>query len=530
MREPELIQALTDPRAYRPSPETVETLQTHASIIFFAGNLVYKVKKSVDLGFLDFSTLDKRRFYCQEEVRLNRRLAPQTYRGVVNVTRTDEGGLRVNGDGEIVEHAVEMERLPADRMLAALLERGEADTALIDQIAEILVRFHAGAASGPDVDAHATPDAVRRKTIGNLDAAEPFAGDLPDQPAPDEPTLTRAAWRRLRNWTQRRLGDHRDVMRKRVTEGRAREGHGDLHAGNICALPDRIVIYDCIEFEPAFRCCDVAADIAFLAMDLDRRGAPSLADGLIDTYSTEAHDDGLRALQPLYRCHFAAVRGKVDSIKARETEVDDEQRRAAWTSACGAFSLALGYTLPACLIVMCGPPGSGKSVVASAVARPLRADVVRSDVLRKSLGGYRPTDRPDPDVIYTPEFTRRTYEAMRAQAADVLAKGRSVVLDATFATRSMRDSAFQLGRERGAPAALIEVQAPDAVIEERLRRRAHDAAEPSDADVAVFREAKDASEPPEEIERDRRIAATPDIRLEVVASRVLNALAAQSPP
>ncbi|MHC4448364.1 MAG: phosphotransferase, partial [Planctomycetota bacterium] len=231
--------------------------QTHVSLIFLAGDHVYKIKKPVRLDFLDFSTLEKRRYFCEEEVRLNRRLSPEVYLGVVPVVRTD-GGIRLDATpaGEVVDYAVCMRRLPEDRMLERLLEAGSVNEAMLDEIVAVLAGFHRRAPGGPEVDRHARPAVIRELILGNLaelpcrlEESGLSAGSLLGP-------LTEAA--------EGFLSERRDLLEQRIAEGRIREGHGDLHVGNICMTDGRVVIYDCIEFDMALRCVDTARDVGFL--------------------------------------------------------------------------------------------------------------------------------------------------------------------------------------------------------------------------------------------------------------------------
>ncbi|MFG0274992.1 MAG: hypothetical protein ACF8QF_08040, partial [Phycisphaerales bacterium] len=313
-----LAARLRDPRAYEPAPASVSVVETHASLLFFAGERVYKVKKPVDYGFLDFSTLEKRQFYCEEEVRLNRRLAPEVYLGVVAIMRGDDGAVRIGGDGEVVEHAVEMARLPADRMLDRLLDEDRVTDGELDAVAERIAAFHATARTDCAVASHGAPEAVAARVRGNLEECARLAGELPDAARCDGPVLSAWALDRLRTWTDAEIARLRSLLSERAASGFVREGHGDLHAGNIC-LPagGGVVAYDCIEFEPAFRCVDVGAEIAFLAMDLERRGHVGQAARVVERYIEASGDEGLRAMQALFRCHYACVRGKVTALRAR---------------------------------------------------------------------------------------------------------------------------------------------------------------------------------------------------------------------
>jgi aminoglycoside phosphotransferase family enzyme/predicted kinase len=493
----ELFQALRDPAAYPFQVGEVGFLETHVSLLFFAGERVYKVKKPVDLGFLDFSTLERRRHFCEEEVRLNRRLAPDTYLGVVEIRRDAAGAVRVGGAGELVEPAVEMRRLPAERMLEALLERGEVDNQLVHALAALLASFHAEAATGPGVDEHGSPEAVAANVRENFEQTRGFAEDKGAR------TISRALHAFLERRAERFLAEHRDLLERRVREGRIRDGHGDLHSGNICFPPGRIVIYDCIEFSARYRSSDVACDLAFLAMDLDRLGFRGFGRFLEHEYAEEAGDAGLAELMGFYKEYRAVVRAKVESILAADEGADPERREAARLSGMRYWHLAASYALPPTLILMCGLPGSGKSWAARELARPFEAVVLSSDVIRKRLAGVPLTERRrggrGSEELYSTEMTDRTYRAMLAEAERALASGRTVVADATFASLQRRADFRALARRLGVPFALVHVTASEALVRERMERRRSDEHEVSDADFQVYRLMQRQFQPPDEL-------------------------------
>lgn len=534
----ELIAELSKPAAYAHAPAHIDIFQTHASILFFAGDLVYKVKKAVNLGFLDFTTLAARRHFCEEELRLNRRLALSIYLDVVPITRDDAGAIRIRGAGETIEYAVEMRRLPAERMLDRLLESGKAGQTEIQAIAAKLASFHAEAATGAGVDEHGSPEAVAAHLLGNLKELQPFAGVLPDGLVADAPVLSDRWWQHLHRWMSKALSDNSPLLERRIAEHRIRDGHGDLHAGNICMVDGpggraEPVIYDCIEFNPAFRCCDVAADLAFLAMDLDRRGRRDLAVQLVGQYSETADDPDLHLLQPLYRCHFALVRAKVSAIRARDPGESDEARERAWLQALGYASLAASYTLTPSLIIMTGLPGTGKSWAAAQIAQPLSALVLRSDEVRKELAGLAPTARPEGearDRLYSQRMTDQTYDELLGRARRALIAGSSVILDGTFPSPGRRAEAANLAESLNVPWLVVHTTAPMPVIRQRMARREQDLREVSDADFAVYLKARGSFEFPEEIAPGRLVEAAAgdmaELAIPLIIARIIDALLA----
>jgi len=453
--------ALRRPEAYPPpEPPDVEVHETHASLVFLAGSRAYKMKKPVRFPFLDYSTLEKRKRFCEEEVRLNRRLAPSVYVGVVPITADG----RIRGKGEVLEYAVEMVRLPQDRMLDEMLRREQVTVADVERIADVLAAFHARAERCPSQGT----EAIRR----NFDDAAAYL------PAP---------WlARLRADHERLRAEMEPLLARRAAQGRVRDGHGDLHAANVCLRGNEVVIYDCIEFEPRFRIGDVAAEIAFLAMDLERYGAWDLSRAFVRRYAERSGDAEAERLLPFFKPYRACVRGLVESLRG----VPD---------ASAYFRLAVSYGLGPFAIVVCGLPGTGKSTFARKAARAFGAVHLRSDGIRKEILGIAPTAHWEGGYLegpYAPEATERTYAEVQARAMAILRAGGRVVADATFAHRKWRDDFEAAAREAGVRSIVVEVTCPEEIVRQRMAVRAGDRAEVSDADFAVYLKAKETYTPP----------------------------------
>ena len=491
MSLPPLIAAMLRPDFYPHQPAEVTLVQTHISYVLLAGERVYKVKKPVRFTFLDFSTLERRRHFCHEEVRLNRRLAPDMYLGVLAVLE-EHGAYRLTygDDPAAVEYAIEMRRLPADRTLDQLLDRHAVPPALIDAIADRLVEFHRQADASPAVTANGDPASVLAVLEDNYANARRFRDVT--IPARDDDAIQRFARGFLRAQDA--------LFRQRQAQHRIRDCHGDLHSEHICCT-EPLVIFDCIEFNSQFRYCDVASDMAFLAMDLDYHDRPELAARLIERYAACAADADLQRLVPFYQCYRAYVLGKVDSLKSVEEEVTPAERAAARESAHRHFALAYRYTwsyTPA-LVVIAGLSGTGKSAVAAALHARTGFAHINSDVVRKRLAGV-PVDVPAQPTgyeagIYTPELSARTYQTMMDQAADHLAAGRGAILDATFQLRVGRDAARELAGRHRVPFLLVECRCEEAEVRRRLDQRAQDGAGPSDADWNIYVEQRRRCEP-----------------------------------
>jgi aminoglycoside phosphotransferase family enzyme/predicted kinase len=481
MNLPPLVAALLRPDIYPHRPSTVALEQTHISYVFLAGDHVYKVKKPVKLSFLDFSTLELRRHFCHEEVRLNRRLAADVYYGVIAVCE-EHGTFRLGAehDAAAADYAVHMRRLPEERLLNRLLDRNAVSPQMIALVARRLADFHHNAGAGPEVTANGDLAAIRWVLQDNFANARPFR----------ERTLLAREDDHIQGFVNRFLAREEALFRKRQAEHRIRDCHGDLHADHLCFV-NGVVIFDCIEFNPRFRFCDVASDLAFLAMDLDYHGHPELAAHLIDQYTAYAGDTELRQLVPFYKCYRAYVRGKVDSLKSVEPEVGDADREAARASAQRHFALAYRYSWAdtRCLVIIAGLSGTGKSTVAATLAARTGFAHINSDVVRKTL-----PDVP-PGELYSGETSARTYGTMFEHARAALAAGRSAIIDATFQRRCDREETHTLARRLGVPRLLVECRCSDTVVLERLDARAAEGRSVSDADRRVYEQQKRHYEP-----------------------------------
>jgi aminoglycoside phosphotransferase family enzyme/predicted kinase len=451
--------------------------------VFLAGPVVYKVKKPVAPGFLDFTTLEKRLHFCREEVRLNRRLAPDVYLGVVPVARTAVG-LKVEAAGEVVEWAVKMRRLPDDATLLAKLRRGEADAPLVAALARRVAAFHRGAESNDRTAAAGRFDAVSHAVRDVFDRADPTVG-------------CRDVFDRVRQLADEALARSRPLIEARAARGMPRDCHGDLRLDHVYHFPDRpppgdLVVIDCIEFSEQLRYTDPVADMAFAVMDLAFNGRRDLAQAFTEAYFLAADDAEGRALVPLYTAYRAAVRGMVDGLLAGEPEVPEEDRTAALARSRAHWLLALGeLEAPSrrpCLVLVGGLPGTGKSTLARALSAAAGFDVVRSDVVRKELAGLT-VDAPTPpalrDALYAAGTTDRTYEECLRRAEQLVADGRRVLVDATFREERHRRAFLDLAVRCGVSAVFLVCEASDGAVRARLDARRGDA---SDADWAVFQQ------------------------------------------
>jgi len=327
-----LIEALSSPKAYPHNPQTIELVQTQISIVFLVGDYVYKVKKPVDFGFLDFTTLEKRRYYCQQEVTLNKRLCPDAYLGVAAITQ-EGAGLSVEGNGTEVEYAVKMLLLPHYRMMNVLLHKKEINTDMLEQVAGKLAVFHRKAELSEQQAAIGGLETVTFNIEENFDQTEHYV----------DKTITTEQYEKIKDYNYVFLDKNASLLDKRVKEGRIRDCHGDLHAAHIC-FNDGLCIFDCIEFNDRFRYIDVASEVAFLAMDLDFHGHPDLANQFINAYVKASGDEELLNLLDFYKCYRAYVRGKVEGFKLDDPHISDEEKSKTLKVARRYFELAESYT------------------------------------------------------------------------------------------------------------------------------------------------------------------------------------------
>lgn len=327
----DLVAALMDPGAYPDPTAAVALIQTHISWVFLTDNFAYKVKKPVDLGFLNFTTLRRRHHYLKEELLLNRRLCPEIYLEVLPIGARP-GGLKVGGPGRPLDYILKMVRMPQERMMDEVADRGELQQGHIDGIIARLVPFYAQAATGPRINKFGEPAIIAYNHEENFSETEPWAGTV----------FPRRVFEEVRAFARSFLAQHRELFRRRIREGRIRDCHGDLHMRNIC-LAEHIHIFDCIEFNPRFRYGDVAGDIDFLAMDLDFHGFRDLSRYFVAQFAQESRDPDLLQMLDFYKCYRAYVRGKIHAFTAQDPEQSPGARTQALQTARAYFSLAREY-------------------------------------------------------------------------------------------------------------------------------------------------------------------------------------------
>ena len=512
----ELIAFLESPASYPHKPTEVRAIQTHISWVFIASPFVFKVKKPVNLGFLDFSTLEKRHCFCQREIELNRRLCPEIYLAAVPICETTSG-FSFNGEGEIVDYAVKMKELPHGWFLSELLEKNLVGEKEINRVISTLHRFYQTETPTPEIEEWGTPEKLKISTDENFTQVEPFVSK----------TISSAAFEAIRHYTNQFYELNENLFHERIQQHRILDCHGDLHLDHVHLTPEATTIFDCIEFNDRFRFIDIANDLAFLTMDFDFKGRSDLGNMFLRNAARELGDAGMLKIANFYKCYRAFVRGKVESIQAIEKETTDpgeHQKQAA-----RYFRLALRYAIagaqPLILVVM-GRVGTGKSTIAKRLASELDWPVFSSDETRKTLTGVPLTQRTPSELrakIYSARMTQKTYGKLLEDGfAAIGSCGRArrprlqprngVILDATFSTRALRKFLRDECKKANVPIQFIELEVDPDEIKNRLKLRDENTAEKSDARIEDFEELNSVYQLPSELAPDLiRVSTTSSV-------------------
>lgn len=464
-----VVRFLSDPASYPHHPRKIGQVQTHSSHVFLAPPLVYLFKKPVDFGFLDFSTLEKRRRDCVREVVLNRRLSPDLYLGVVPIyERNGKCGWDREPGSRVAEYAVKMNYLEPRWFLDRLLRLDKVSRSDLDRVLEVLAPFYRRQTPTPDVTRGGSIARVKRATDDNFHHARPGIGKV----------ISRTAYELLRQWTHRVFRDCRSLFKRRRDGDRIVDGHGDLHAEHIHLAPDRVTIFDCIEFNKRLRTVDVACDAAFLSMDLDAHGRPDLGRYFVGRLAEELEDPGMLALMDFYKAYRACVRGKVHLLQARMSRSDPSRVAEGHRRAADYFRLALQYAVAGSdptVFALMGPVASGKSSLAERLSGELKWPVFSSDRARKAMAGIPAEVRTPREAlprVYSAAVTRKVYTSIAKSALEAVRNGgRPAIVDATFGKRAHRDEFRRRCERAGVQTVFIEVNAPDSVRRRRLIAR-----------------------------------------------------------
>jgi len=470
----------------------IEHRETHISKVFLTGAYVYKIKKSVNLEFLDYTTLAKRNYYCHQETTLNRRLSHNIYLGVVAIT-FKEGRYYLSGPGNPVEYAVKMRQLPEDRSLIRMLKDGKVDHTAIDRLARMLADFYQSSATGGKITGFGSWEKIRANCEENFGQMERFAEEM----------FNDRIFHVIRAATRSYLIRRQPLFQHRIENGKICDCHGDLRSGHVY-FDDGIQIIDCIEFNERYRYSDIASDLAFLAMDLDFEGFPEMAEHLINFFTQYANDADMFVLIDFYKCYRAVIRAKVNFLRLKNSSIGDWGRSRIRREIDRYMNLAYGYALQftrPTLWVICGMPASGKSTISNELSRILDIKVFCSDLVRKKMFGLNPHDFMDVPFekgIYSKGAGSLTCGKLLLLAQEEIEKGASVILDATFSNIHQRGEALRLARDTDANIVFVECLSPVNLSKARLMKR-RTGSSISDARLRHFEQFKKRFEPLNEI-------------------------------
>lgn len=493
-----LVAALQQSSAYPHPCREIALRETHISWVFLTGDWVYKLKKPVQTNFLDFSTLERRRLCCEEELRLNRRFAPDLYVGVSTITGTPERP-QMDGDGPVLEYAVRMRQFPEECLLSRVLATGRLTFGAIDQLAREIARVHGQATRSTLSDSWALAEQVRHEAVENLDAVEGAAV-----------TEWRERLRALRAWNEQQWSRLTPVFEDRRRQGAVRECHGDLHLGNIVLwerpsygdgeMVSPVMLFDCIEFNPALRWIDVMSDAAFLMMDLAERGRPEFAARFCNRYLEETGDYGGLAVLKWYLVYRALVRAKVAVLRAAQHPAESADRQRARGEAEAYIRLAEDYVRPNSprLLLTCGVSGSGKTFGTQPLVDRMGMIRVRSDVERKRLAGLSSLASSGSGVgtgLYTSEYGRLTKDRLLECARAIVSAGWSAIVDATFLQLEDRQRFRTAAAQWGVPLVIVPFDADQSTLESRVTARQRGGADASEAGLEVLRHQLASREP-----------------------------------
>lgn len=482
--------------SYSHHPETVKHIQTHISHVYMAPPYVYKIKKPVDFGFLDYSSLDKRKHFCEREIELNRRLCSDIYLGVIPISK-DGNTFTFSSENpdEVVEYAVKMKMLDGQYFLYSYIENNTLKDDYLDRVAKKLADFYLQQEPKDDVLQYGEIEQIRFNTDENFRQTESFIGN----------TIAKEEHEAIKHFTDQYFERNQSLFNRRISQKRIVDGHGDLHLDHIHISPESICIYDCIEFNERFRCGDLAADLAYLAMDLDFHDRRKESRYFVEQMAQKLKDPDLPKITDFYKCYRGYVKGKVKSLQNAGEENSSTNRKQLQQTATDYFHLSLRYALlgskPTLLIFM-GRTGTGKSTLAEHFSKTLHIPRFSSDRVRKNMAGLQLYERPsaaEREMLYSAEMSEKTYRNLFEKIMKVLASGKSAILDATFSKKSNRQKLIELLASVDANYIFIEAQASDETIISRLKAREKDKDTISDARLEDFRKLSAGYESPNEL-------------------------------
>lgn len=491
-----LIKNLISNGVFHHPTQQLELIETHVSWVILTGKYAYKIKKPVDFGFLDFSTLEKRKYFCEEELRLGQLFAPEIYLAVVPITGTIKHP-QINSDtGPILEYAIKMCEFSQENLLSALLKQEKLDADLIDQLGQLIAEFHKKTPIAPKNSRFGLPHEVHAPTQQNFEQIIPLLKDPGDI----------KQIKRLKIWANKQFIKHQKLFEQRKEQGFIRDCHGDLHLANIILYHDKLILFDRLEFNEDLRWTDVIADLAFLAMDLSEKNQSKFANQLINSYLQFTRDyEGLNLLA-YYLSYRAVVRAKIALFRLNQKDLNDKEKLNIRNDYYNFINLAESYTQPnkPCLIIMHGLAGSGKSTLAKNIAIECGGIQISSDIIRKELFNiplYESSHSTPYGGIYTPQSTKETYNRLLDLAKIVTKAGFTVLIDATFLLHSQRVMFYNLAKFLKMPFYILHCQTNDLEIIERIKKRSLRNRPISEANSSISKLQKELKEPLSKLEQ-----------------------------
>jgi len=471
MQHNALIQALLKPTSYPHPVDRIDLIETHISWVLLTGQYAYKIKKPVNFGFVDFTTLEKRRYYCEREITLNKRLAPEIYLSVTKITGT-VAAPSLSQEGEALEYAVKMLQFSQSDLMSEQLQAGKVAFDDMTSIAEHIAAFHTNTATATYQSDYGSAEQIRSAMLHNFSLVKP---------ALDDPSYLEMT-EQVEAWSKQRYKELLPLFAKRKLHGFVRECHGDLHLGNITKYKQQWMAFDCIEFNDEFRWIDTMSEVAFLLMDLDMSGKRELGTHFLNSYLNTSGDfTGLSVLEH-YKTYRAMVRAKVAALQIGELDETAPDRNILIPKLHAYIELAFSYTTRTrpCLFLMYGLSGSGKSWLAEKVSHKINAIWIRSDKERKRKFENKQ------DNLYSEDITQQVYNHLTELAEQVILAGHHVIIDATFLKRQHRESFYQLANKLQAPYRILHCHSQQKILESRIQQRSREINNISDADIAVL--------------------------------------------
>ncbi|WP_107668462.1 AAA family ATPase [Cyanothece sp. BG0011] len=460
-----LIKELQNPNSYPHAvQDPIKVVQTHASAIFLTGNYAYKIKKPVDFGFLDYSNLEKRQHFLNQELTMNQAIAPDIYLEVLPIT-LEKNQIKIGGRGEIIEYVLKMNQFPQDCLFINLFQAGKLEKHHLQDLGKVVAKFHHNTKTNDYIRSFGNIEVIKKSIDENYERTEKYIGIAQSKQQYEE----------TKEFTDRYFQLKQKYFKQRQQEDKIRECHGDLHLKNVCLWNNKIQLFDRIEFNEEFRYVDVMFDIAFTVMDLEARNRQDLSNIFLNTYLEYTGDwQGLQVL-PVYLSRQAYVRAKVNSMLLDDPNISEEEHKKAQEDAKNYYHLAWKYTQQhqGQIMIMSGLSGSGKTTIAKYLAQNINAILIRSDAVRKHLGNI-PLDERGDSELYSEEMNQKTYETLIKLGEIIAKEGFNVILDAKFDRHQWRETVIEVAKKYDINLTILYCYAPVEILSDRLSKRKGD--------------------------------------------------------